>query len=43
MDDKAKWVRRRGRMVNIGNYEVEEEKKAKQADRGPQLEGEETD
>ena len=42
-DDKAKWVRRRGWEVNIGNYEVEEEEKASQADRGPQVEGEETD
>ena len=42
-DDKAKWVRRRGRVVNIGNYKVEEEEKANQADRGPQVEGEETD
>ena len=42
-DDKAKMVRRRGRVVNIGNYEVEEEEKANQADRGPQVEGEETD
>ena len=31
------------RVVNIGNYEVEEEEKANQADRGPQVEGEETD
>ena len=30
-DDKAKWVRRRGSVVNIGNYEVEEEEKANQA------------
>ena len=29
-------------MVNIGNYKVEEEEKANQADRGPQVEGEET-
>ena len=42
-DDKTKWVRTRGRVVNIGNYEVEEEEKACQADRGPQVEGEETD
>ena len=42
-DDKAKWVRRRGRVVNIGNSEVEEEEKANQADRGSQVEGEETD
>ena len=41
-DDKAKWVRR-GRVVNIGNYKVEEEEKANQADRGPQVEGKETD
>ena len=42
-DEKAKWVRRRGRVVNIGNYKVEEEEKANQADWGPQVEGEETD
>ena len=35
-DDNARWVRRRGKVINIGKYKATEEGEPSQADRSPQ-------